>query len=243
MFAGPEFNIATRTSQVLTIVFSCFLYSGGMPTLNGICFITLFSVYWIDKTLILRHYRKPPFYSFALNQRLVEILPLAVIFHCGFSLYMYGATEIFPSAYTLPPDSQYVMPNTVTLAERIYRASGIINIILIMIGLFFITARFIFSPIRDLCNKHFYVVNDQGGLNQGTYTMELERIKSQGIHSYDIMENENYRPLIISLNSAAVKVARLRKKEKVPPTSISAQYMDNSYVHKSHNEENNVIIQ
>ena len=58
------------------------------------------------------------------------------------------------------------------------------------------------------------------------------------------MENGTYRPLIISLNSAAEEVARLRKYSRKPPPSPASENlieenMDDKY---THSEENNVII-
>lgn len=239
MYAGPEFNIAIRTAQVLTTLFSCYLYSGGMPILNIICFLTMFSIFWIDKTLILRHYRKPPFYSSAINERLVYFLPIAIMFHCVFSLYTYGSSEIFPSNIKQNDENSYVRPETVGLAERIYRSTGIINLILIVISILFIIFKILALP---LCRKKIALVYDEAAVNQGTYSMELNKIKAQGLHSYNIMENNTYKPLIISLNSAANKVARLRSKQP-PPSPISMEVIEEDLEYKlNRNEENNVLI-
>ena len=245
VFAGPEFNIATKTSQILTTVFSCFLYSGGMPLLNVICFLTLFSIYWIDKTLILRHYRRPPFYSHALNKRLVTFLPLAVAFHCAFSLYMYGASDIFPSSFTKPAGSAYVVPSPVTIAERIYRYTGIINIILIALACCFMATRFLLTPLKALCRNKLQSIGEEAGVGQGAYHIELDKIKAQGLHSYNIMENQTYRPLIISMNSAAMKIAKIRedKGKKIPVSPVSMDIVEENLDDKNtHNEEHNVLI-
>jgi hypothetical protein len=238
MFAGPEFNIATKTAQVLTTLFSCYLYSGGMPILNIVCFLTMFCIFWIDKTLILRHYRKPPFYSSAINERLVRLLPLAVMIHCGFSLYAYSASDIFPSSVRKTKNGN-IEGETVPLIERIYRISGIINLILIFLsGLFIVFLMF----ILPLCGKKKNSVFDEGHVRKGTYSMELAKIKAQGLHSYNIMENQNYKPLIISLNSAASKVARLRAKQP-PPSPASMDFVEEDFERNTaRNEENNVLI-
>lgn len=244
MFAGPEFNIATRTSQVLTTVFSCFLYSGGMPLLNVICFLTLFSIFWIDKVLILRHFRKPPFYSYAINDRLVLFLPIAVAFHCAFSLYMYGASDIFPSSYSKPSGSTFVVPDTVSISERLLRYSGIIHFIMILVSLSFIAVRFIGAPLKALCCNKKYSIRDQAGVGQGTYKIEIDKIKAQGLHSYNIMENPTYRPLIVSMNSAASKIAKIRKDQKIPVSPVSMDLLEEIIEEKNntHNEENNVLV-
>ena len=83
LYLGPEYDIASKTAVVLNIIFSCFLYSGGMPLLNIICFVSLFLIYWIEKVLILNHYRKPPVYDYGINQQLQAILPYAILLYCA----------------------------------------------------------------------------------------------------------------------------------------------------------------
>lgn len=237
MFAGPEFNIATRTAQVLTTLFSCYLYSGGMPILNIICFLTMFCIFWIDKTLILRHYRKPPFYSSAINERLVRILPLAIVIHCSFSLYAYGATDIFPSE--VKGEEGDFKGKSVSLWERMYRMTGIINLILILLSVIFVILLVFALP---LCRSKVNKVFDEDHAIRGTYSMELTRIKAQGLHSYNIMENLTYRPLIISLNSAASRVARLRAVQP-PPSPASFDMIDEDVgSNTARYEENNVLV-
>lgn len=238
MFAGPEFNIAIRTAQVLTTLFSCYLYSGGMPILNFICFLTMFSIYWIDKTLILRHYRKPPFYSSAINDRLVYFLPFAVVLHCAFSLYAYGASDIFPGSIKQDQSDAYVYAETVGIGERIYRYTGVINVIIIFLGCLFVVLKMVASP---LCRNKRNLVVDEAAV-QGTYSIELEKIKAHGLHSYDIMENSVYRPLVISLNSAANRIGKLRAKQP-PPSPFSYDVVEeNLELNANKSRENNVLI-
>ena len=45
LFIGPSFDIANSLSQILTVIFSCYMYSGGMPLLNIICLLALIATY------------------------------------------------------------------------------------------------------------------------------------------------------------------------------------------------------
>ena len=45
VFAGPEFDLATRNSQVLNLIFTCYLYSSTIPFLNIIAAAALFVLY------------------------------------------------------------------------------------------------------------------------------------------------------------------------------------------------------
>mmetsp|Transcript_18126 Transcript_18126/g.18120 ORF Transcript_18126/g.18120 Transcript_18126/m.18120 type:complete len:104 (+) Transcript_18126:1003-1314(+) len=98
-FIGPIFVIASRTSMILTVIFTCFIFSGGIPLLNIIGFLALFVIYWTDKFLILRHYRKPPQYSHHIYSSAIKAMPLCVFFHSCVSLYAYGCPNVFPKDF------------------------------------------------------------------------------------------------------------------------------------------------
>jgi len=98
-FIGPVFLIAARTSMILTVIFTCFIFSGGVPLLNIIGFLALFVIYWTDKFLILRHYRKPPIYSHHIYSSAIKAMPLCVFFHSCVSLYAYGCPNVFPKGF------------------------------------------------------------------------------------------------------------------------------------------------
>lgn len=124
------FDISSQTSQFLNVVFTCFLYSGGMPVLNIICFFFCLFLYWSEKFLILRHYRRPPKFTADINYRVVNLLPYAIILHCGFSLYAYGTEDIFPTDFK--KEDGYVIGETEYLNDRMARLSGILNMLLIL---------------------------------------------------------------------------------------------------------------
>lgn len=70
-FLGPEFDISTKVSQLLNVVFSCFVLSGGMPLLNIVCLLACVCIYWADKFMILRYYRKPAQLSNEINDKVI----------------------------------------------------------------------------------------------------------------------------------------------------------------------------
>ena len=57
---GGNFDVSTRSAQILMVVFVCFLYSGGIPFMNMICFTAMLIIYWTDKYLMVRYYTRPP---------------------------------------------------------------------------------------------------------------------------------------------------------------------------------------
>ena len=209
-FAGADFDLATRNSFVLNVVFTCFLYSGGMPIMNVICCLTMFMLYWVDKFLILRHYTKPPLYNHLLNERVLHYLPYAVIFHCGFSLYMYGATDIFPNSFN--SDGSY---NTNSLGYRIKSITGFVSIILAGAALLTSVWVTFYAKIFACLLKRKVVDISDDNNGQGTLSHELAHIRRNGLGTYRILDNPAYADLILALNATAENVKKNRDNSKI----------------------------
>lgn len=127
------------TSEIMIVLFTCFLYSGGIPILNVICFAAFFMHYWVFKYLMLNHYKRPPRYTHLFNSRVIRLLPYAVILHCAFSLCALGSEAIFPKDFetaTNDANTEYVKAEEITGEERFTSVYGIIYIILILVALF-----------------------------------------------------------------------------------------------------------
>lgn len=183
LFVGPEFDLAVKYAVVLNLVFSCFLYSGGMPLLNCFCFIGLFFIYWTDKYLVLRYYKKPPVYNETLNTQAVNFLPLSVIFHCAVSLYMYGSDE-------------EILPEDTPLEERIASASGLLLILYMIVAVGVGFFAWVFVEIYNCIRRV-----PRGSRKWESYSEVIEEIRRHTLASYDIKDNETYAPLIHAMKS------------------------------------------
>jgi hypothetical protein len=209
-FSGADFDLATRNSFVMTVVFTCLLYSGGMPILNVICFLTMFCLYWVDKFLILRHYKRPPHYNHMLNEKVLQYLPFAVIFHCGFSLYMYGASDLFPLHLKGPyVEDQVPVHETNTLGDRIRRITGFVNIIIMIAAFLSLGWVVLYSSIFKCIMKRKVMDITEEKNAQGTIEHELNNIKAHDLDSYDIKKHPEYRDLIKSMESSVKRTRRL----------------------------------
>ncbi len=51
VYMGPEFTLDSRYAQTLTLIFTIFMYSSGLPILYMIGFVYFLFTYWIDKIL------------------------------------------------------------------------------------------------------------------------------------------------------------------------------------------------
>jgi len=97
LYSGPEFYVDTRYSQILTLIFVCLLYSGGMPFLYLTSFIQLVLSYFVDKYFLLRITKLPKNY----DQHLAIVVRLtlygAVFIHLLFAIFMFGQPDILKS--------------------------------------------------------------------------------------------------------------------------------------------------
>jgi hypothetical protein len=204
LFKGPSFDISESLSQVLVVIFTNFFYSSGIPFLNPICFVTLILTYFCNKILILRYYRAPPEFNHEINESLFIYLPFAIIFHCIFSIYSFGASEIFPSSISKPADSKYIIFETVSLSERIKRNAGISSVVLIFVSALLI---FYIRFKQTEFFERFWKFKSYSKKNIDKISLKELKVSNKltGLQSYDIYKNPSYKNLIKALDSVVKK--------------------------------------
>ena len=246
VYEGPEFMLELHTAQILVVIFTCFMYSGGIPVLNIFCFFTIVFLYWIDKFLVLNHYKKPPKYSQRFNDRVLLLLPFAVLFHCGISQYMYGTQHIFPTGYHEAEDENfgetYVTADVEEPYDRIHRqSSGVPNMILMIAAGGMIIFNQLISVILMQCRskwrKNFGKSSDlekeeESANKKHTIEEELENIRDKGLSSYHIIKNENYLPLIVAMNQSA----RQKRKSVISAVSLKTEILAPHLPHVKHSQ-------
>ena len=93
----PLFELPTRVSIMLNIVFCCIMYSPGHPILLGIALISFMVFYMIDKCALLRVYMRPPLYDETLFRFAANLMPWAGILHFAVAVWMYSDTSVLYS--------------------------------------------------------------------------------------------------------------------------------------------------
>ena len=153
---------------------------------------------------MLRYHRAPPEYNHEINESIFVYLPFAVIFHCIFSIYAFGASDIFPNHVSKPKDSSYVEFETVTLGQRISRSSGLSSILLIALSLLLIF--YIKFKQTDFFERFWrYKAYSDKDIEKISFKELKEMNKLEGIHTYDIFQHHKYKNLIKALDSVAKK--------------------------------------
>ena len=210
VYAGPEFDLATRNSQVLNLIFTCYLYSSSIPFLNLIAATALFCLYWTDKCLVLRHYKKPPLLSYHLNSAAIKLLPVIIILHSMFAIYMYGSEDIFPTAVSEVAGQVVVRENGIY--DRLFSVPGALNSFVIIITVLVSLLIFCYGKALVVCRKRNAKVEEETQNSQGSYKEEIETIKMHGLHTYRIIDNPEYHELVLSLNNTAKSIKTLRER-------------------------------
>ena len=156
-------------------------------------------LYWVEKFLILRHYKRPPLFNHSLNDQVVKLLPISIIFHCSFSLYMYGASDLFPSKFLRLDEWDEPEYETNSINERIERNSGLANLAIIGITFACLVWVNLYARVFKCIFKKRIV--DVSAMGRGKIEQELEKIRMQGFDSYDIKKHLEYKELVKAMES------------------------------------------
>ncbi len=71
------------------------IYSSGMPLLYLVGVVQFYIMYWVDKFLFIRVYRKPPSYGIELASIARNVIVYSIILHLCFGFYMFSNSAIF----------------------------------------------------------------------------------------------------------------------------------------------------
>lgn len=201
LYLGPAYDLASKMAVALNIISSCFYYSGGIPLLNVVCFVSLVVIYWIEKFLIVHHYRKPPHFNQKLNTSALIILFFILLSHCIFSLFMYTSETIWPAEYYQNSDGMIV--GRQSEKQKTTRPAFIVILLLIfVIFAVYYSDRYgkdIIQYFQKMCMPNF---NKTKNLSQ-TYVQARASMSQRGIDSYSIYANPDYKDLVEALDQSA----------------------------------------
>lgn len=94
LFEGVKFNMPLNYARTLTVIFVCFTYWNAFPVLMYILWIYLNWQYWMEKFMILRHYKIPSRVDTNMHNMVMDILPYWLLIHWIYSWWFYGSPGI-----------------------------------------------------------------------------------------------------------------------------------------------------
>lgn len=100
MYLGPSFQLEERFARIIAFFFIALSYSAAMPTMYIIGCFFCFLIYWSDKILFLRFYKKPPLFNVSLALSLLKTIEYALLFHVFFGLMMLTNPNIYANSTT-----------------------------------------------------------------------------------------------------------------------------------------------
>jgi 5-bromo-4-chloroindolyl phosphate hydrolysis protein len=120
---------------------------------------------------------------------------------------MFGSEDIFPTKVYEKNGKVLIRKNAIS--NRLVSIPGAVHGFVMIFTVLLTIVIFFYSSVFTKCRRGAKVEAETQD-SQGTYIDELEVIKKHGLHTYEILENLDYRHLILSLNSAAENVQTLR---------------------------------
>ena len=167
LYSGMEWDIDFSYSEVLMSVFVCMTYSPVMPIFFVVGIFHLVVLYWRDKLLFLRFYRKPPFYDDRLQIHARRIMQWCFLMYCLIAIWVFGNRNILEDSGKLPEISssfQGVKENFDTSGrifsvffERFIHPHGLGFALIFIIFALFMVVRYFFteflSCLFSFCKK------------------------------------------------------------------------------------------
>lgn len=92
---GLEFLYSNRIGFLIANLMIIFMMAPGLPLLYPIGFVMSFLMYWSDKYVFFRLYRKPPLYDGKISKIIPNTIWWSIIGHLYFGYYMYSDSSIF----------------------------------------------------------------------------------------------------------------------------------------------------
>eukprot|EP00397_Hematodinium_sp_SG-2012_P002448 GEMP01002454.1.p1 GENE.GEMP01002454.1~~GEMP01002454.1.p1 ORF type:complete len:873 (+),score=109.41 GEMP01002454.1:734-3352(+) len=212
MYTGLDWRLSFRIAQVLTIIFTCCIYSAALPMINFVAAASFIVIFWSDKYILLRLAKRPPQYDMALLASVRSVLPTAVLYHLCFAIWIYGNTDLFPTSsnsnFQYRGDKVFFFDAAGQFFLRSKLQANILNLILFIITISFIAAKLLIlvlgkpfiTPLKVVIGKRFNIKSIEY-VEQQSFLQAAEIAKNRGLlFSYQPEANPEYAHLFREAN-------------------------------------------
>ena len=97
VYTGGHIEFDNRFSQLIAMIWVIMMFSAAIPVLYLAGFVLCFTIFWTDKTLLLKFYQIPRRHGSTLAHKARNIIEWSLPLHLFMGLYMLSSPEIFTS--------------------------------------------------------------------------------------------------------------------------------------------------
>jgi len=151
LYMGPDFILDFRYTQILTMTFVCFFYSGGMPFLYITTLLQLIVTYFYDKFILLKASKIPVNYDEKLESIIRPTFYIIIVLHLIVSVAMFGNHQMSSDNETISY-TNIVLGNSQNKTSILFKFQLSRNLVLIclfiIIVAIFLVKGFLFDYIK-----------------------------------------------------------------------------------------------
>ena len=208
LFQGRTFVLYERYSVLLNTVFSCMLFSSGMPILWLVASFTFALTYWFDRITFLRSYKIPPRYDESLDAYAGKTMPWAVVPHMLLALWFFSSptTHSFVVGDIVPLlDGVVIRTGVLSLKERLFQWNVFptLCLLLFLASVYFIrrVLALIFFCRASEAERRSLVLNQEEKKSKSRMVTYQEAAAKIGLESYRLSRQVDYRTAYIATPS------------------------------------------
>ena len=97
VYEGTTFVMPIRMAHIMNTMSVTIIFSPGLPGLLPLAAFSFFLSFNMDRFMLLRHYKRPPEYTTKLVKSYFSFVPLVILMHLGFAVWMYTNPTTFYS--------------------------------------------------------------------------------------------------------------------------------------------------
>lgn len=202
VYTPPVIEFEENYSVTLRIITVCFAFSSGIPILNIVCFIALATKFWSEWFLVTRWRQKPQKLDETINERVLKLLPIALVLHLGFGVYMYGAPDIFY-------DTKSDVLSRIMFCLYLSLFFAIVLLVYSLDLAVFQILRILFCGKERTSSKiHPEDASPEIRKNPaffGSYYEVFDRLAFNGVYNFDLRQNPYYSDSILAINDVKIK--------------------------------------
>lgn len=98
LYTGPQISSHYVYAQLFTNLWSCLMYSSGLPILYPVACVFYFVLYWLYKGLLLKYYQRTSRFNEQLAIASVGYIKFGILFHLVLGAFMYSNSRILSAS-------------------------------------------------------------------------------------------------------------------------------------------------